>query len=104
MARFLSERVKLLNAAADGFYFVLFQETEKILMQQMLGLLCQKDALKVELADVESELSRERTPPHELIQRAPSFDCYSHVFLHSNGASSSSMVGVSRPRSPGIAV
>ncbi|KAI6196371.1 hypothetical protein M3Y94_01100900 [Aphelenchoides besseyi] len=56
------------------------QQTEqKRLMELLLSILNKKDELKAELQEAEEE-RRPRTPPSELILRAPSFDCYSPVF------------------------
>jgi hypothetical protein len=51
-------------------------------MQRLLGLLNQKDSVKTELEDLQSDQqrSRTRTPPSELILRAPSYTCYAPVF------------------------
>lgn len=49
-------------------------------MERLLGLLNEKDAIKLLLNELETE-SRPKTPPADLVKNAPSYTCYSAVFV-----------------------
>ncbi|KAI6184711.1 F-actin monooxygenase [Aphelenchoides bicaudatus] len=55
-------------------------DSEKRIMQRLLELLNEKDSQKALLHEIQTDI-RPKTPPAELLKRAPSYTCYSAVFL-----------------------